>query len=127
MPKAPNSRDRLTAIARPLTRDPFTTFLLFASIGLTLAFLLLLGSTRPRSEGERTAISEVQELAADREIERATILDYDDRVVAHLRDGPTVWAAYPSADGQAETCWPPSSAAVLWSTSTRRPARTYGA
>ena len=93
--------DRLRAVPGVLRRDPFTAFLLFASIGLALAFCAaLLGSTRPESEGAPTAISEVRRLADAKRIARATLLDYDNRVVVHLRDGRTLWATYPSADGE---------------------------
>ena len=47
-------------------RDPLSLFLLLASIGLAIAFALLLGSIRPSSSGRQVPISTVQTLAKQR-------------------------------------------------------------
>ena len=66
--------------SRLLLRDPLSLFLLLASIGLALAFALLLGSIEPSSSGRQVPISTVQQLAAGHQVGSATLLDHDDRV-----------------------------------------------
>ena len=70
------------AVLRMLLRDPLSTFLLLASIGLAIAFATLLGSIKPASSGERVPISAVQQLAKRHELTSATLLDHDSRVEA---------------------------------------------
>jgi len=69
-----------SALRRLLLRDPLSTFLLFASIGLGVTFALLLGSIKPSSYGRAVPLSTVQALAGDRELSRALLLDHDNRV-----------------------------------------------
>jgi cell division protease FtsH len=65
---------------RLILRDPLSLFLLLASIGLAIAFGLLLGSIAPSSLGRQVPISTVQQLAAQHEVGGATLLDHDNRV-----------------------------------------------
>jgi cell division protease FtsH len=66
---------------RILLRDPLSLFLLLASIGLALAFALLLGSIKPGSSGRPVPLSTVQALARDHELAGVVVLDHDNRVV----------------------------------------------
>ncbi len=61
-------------------RDPLALFLLLASIGLAVAFAVLLGEIKPGSSGREVPISTVQKLAKSHEIASATLLDHDSRV-----------------------------------------------
>jgi cell division protease FtsH len=85
-------------LGKAFVKDPLTTFLLFASIGLSIAFFTLLGSIGPSSPGERTPLSAVNAYAKQGTIVEATFLDHDARVVVHITDGRQLWAAYPGSD-----------------------------
>ncbi|HTE63987.1 MAG TPA: ATP-dependent zinc metalloprotease FtsH [Solirubrobacteraceae bacterium] len=91
-------RAAAAAVGRVLGRDPLALFLLVASVVITVAFATLLSSTLPSSPGDRVELSQVSELARAKQIDRATLLDQDSRVVAVTQDGRVVWAAYPSSD-----------------------------
>jgi cell division protease FtsH len=90
----------LGGLVRPLLRDRFSTFLLVASIALTVAFFSLLGNTRPSSPGEQVALSTLISRAEAKQILTATLLDQDSRAVVKLADGRMLWAAYPGSDAQ---------------------------
>ena len=77
----------LQMVARVLLRDPLTTFLALASIGLALAFALLLGSIGPSSVGRQIPLSRVEALTKNREIALAVLLDHDNRVEPHNARG----------------------------------------
>jgi len=108
-------------------RDPLSLFLLLASIGLAVAFGLLLGAIKPASSGRQVPLSVVQNLAKAHGIGSATLLDHDSRVVltttgtetrarpkGNRKNGGTepttvtvgppqrLWAAYPSSGAQTE-------------------------
>jgi len=107
-------------------RDPLALFLLFASIGLAVAFATLLGQIKPASSGKQVPLSEVQKLSKEKGIASATLLDHDSRVVLTSTGTSTVtkpkgsknggtrkvltpvgppqqlWAAYPSSGAQTE-------------------------
>jgi cell division protease FtsH len=70
----------LGGMRRLITRDPLSTFLLAASIGLAITFAALLGDIKPSSSGIGVPLSTVQSLSAHREIAAAVLLDHDDRV-----------------------------------------------
>ncbi len=70
----------LQGLAQLFLRDPLTTFLGLASVGLALTFALLLGSIGPSSVGTQIPISSVEALAKQKDIARATLLDHDNRV-----------------------------------------------
>jgi cell division protease FtsH len=72
--------DIASGVSRVLLRDPLSTFLLLASIGLAIAFATLLGDIKPSSSGMQVPISTVQTLAKQREIASAVLLDHDSRV-----------------------------------------------
>ncbi|MFI5008665.1 MAG: ATP-dependent zinc metalloprotease FtsH [Solirubrobacterales bacterium] len=112
----------LQAVARVLLRDPLTTFLALASIGLALTFALLLGSIGPSSVGRQIPLSRVEALTKNKEIALAVLLDHDNRVELTTRAvlpkssttipsaspalpvGPAeqVWASYPSSGAQTQ-------------------------
>jgi cell division protease FtsH len=86
------------AVARVVRRDPLALVLLSLSVVIALSFALLLGSTQPSSPGEQIALSQVDRLAHDRQVQQATLADQDHRVVLVTRAGETEWAAYPASD-----------------------------
>jgi cell division protease FtsH len=88
------------SVGRWLAKDPLNTFLIFASLALTLLFFSLLGAIQPSSEGERVPLSDVTSLAAAQRIESATLLDQDSRVVVDTSAGQLLYAAYPKSDAQ---------------------------
>jgi cell division protease FtsH len=114
------------AARRIALRDPLSLFLLLASIGLALAFAMLLGQIKPASSGTQVPLSNVQKLAKQKGIASATLLDHDSRVVLTTTGTSTVakpkggknggtrevvtpigppqhlWAAYPSSGAQTE-------------------------
>jgi cell division protease FtsH len=75
--------DFFSGARRVLLRDPISLFLLLASIGLAVAFGLLLGAIQPSSFGRQVPISTVQTLAGRHEIGAALLLDHDNRVELH--------------------------------------------
>ncbi len=112
-------------------RDPLALFLLIASIILAVAFATLLGQIKPGSKGTQVAISAVQNMAKQKEIASATLLDHDSRVEVKTTGTKTVlvpkagktkgkknggteavttpvgppqqlWAAYPGSGAQTE-------------------------
>jgi cell division protease FtsH len=106
---------------RVVFRDPLSLFLLTASIGLAVAFFVLLGDIKPGSRGRRVPISTVQALAREHQIGSALILDHDNRVELSttasagriLPDGTVtvgetagvpqlIWAAYPASGAQTQ-------------------------
>jgi cell division protease FtsH len=80
---------------RVLLRDPLALFLLLASVGLAVAFFVLLGAIQPSSFGRQVPLSTVQALAARREVGAAVLLDHDNRVELHT----TTAAPLVSANG----------------------------
>jgi cell division protease FtsH len=90
----------LGRIGRALRKDPISTFLLAASIALTILFFSLLGSIAPSSPGREVPLSYVDQLAENNQIATATLLDHDARVVIDTTGGQTLWAAYPSSDAE---------------------------
>jgi cell division protease FtsH len=90
----------LAGLVRRLTKDPLSTFLLLASVGLTITFFLLLGKTLPSSPGTQTPLSTLTQLSTQKAVVRATLLDQDARAVIETADQRTLWAAYPSSDAQ---------------------------
>ena len=102
-PKTPISErigDGLKAVAKWFIKDPMTTFLLVASIALAIVFFTLLDSIGPDSEGAKVPLSQISVLADDKQIASSTLLDQDAQVVATLKDGRRVSAAYPQSDAQ---------------------------
>jgi cell division protease FtsH len=114
-------------VRRIAFRDPIALFLLIASIVLALAFATLLGQIKPGSKGTEVAISAVQNMAKQKEIASATLLDHDSRVEVKTSGTRTVlkpkgskknggteavttpvgppqqlWAAYPGSGAQTE-------------------------
>ncbi len=88
------------SVGRWLAKDPLNSFLIFASLALTLLFFSLLGDIQPSSGGERVPLSDVTDLAEAKRIESATLLDQDARVVVDTSAGQLLYAAYPKSDAQ---------------------------
>jgi len=92
--------ERLLAVWKWLAKDPLSTFLLVSSIVLAVIFFSFLDAIGPSSAGERTPLSKVTQLARERGIVSATLLDHDSRVVVDTTGDRTLWAAYPKSDAQ---------------------------
>ncbi|HVR04709.1 MAG TPA: ATP-dependent zinc metalloprotease FtsH [Solirubrobacteraceae bacterium] len=88
----------LSAAARTLTRDPLSSFLLLASVGLAIAFFALLGSLRPEATGQQVALSNILNLADSQRVRSALLLDHDHQVVVQTGTGLQLYADYPSSD-----------------------------
>ncbi len=95
---AQRAGDVLRGILRTLGRDPLSTFLLLASIGLVIAFFVLLGSLRPEGKGQQVALTNVVTLANSQHIRTAVLLDHDHQVTAQTDTGLEIYADYPSSD-----------------------------
>jgi len=76
-----------SGVRRMLLRDPLSTFLLVASIGLAIAFATLLGSIKPASSGEQVPISAIQQLAKRHQLASVLLLDHDSRIEATTAAG----------------------------------------
>ena len=92
--------DVLRAVVKVATKDPLSTFLLAASIGLTILFFSMLDSIGPSSPGRQVPLSAVINAADDKKLQDVLLLDVDSRVVARTKDGRQAWASYPSSDAQ---------------------------
>jgi cell division protease FtsH len=92
--------ERAVAVGRWLAKDPLNTFLIGASIALTVIFFVFLGDIEPSSPGERVPLSDVTGLADAKQIDTATLLDQDSRVVVDTNGGQLLYAAYPKSDAQ---------------------------
>jgi len=92
--------ERATAAGRWFVKDPMSTFLLLASIALTIVFFSLLDSIGPGSPGDPVPISEIGALTESERIQTATLLDHDSRIVVQTTTGDELWAAYPNSDAQ---------------------------
>ena len=91
-------RLRLRASGGSLFRDPLALFLLLASIGLAIAFALLLGSIKPSSSGRRCRSARCRSSPRHHQIATALLLDHDNRVELsrprrHPRSRPTARSA----------------------------------
>ena len=92
--------ERLGAIGRWFLKDPLNTALILSSIFLAILFFVLLDQIQPSSAGERVPLSKVIDLTEGKQVEEATLLDQDSRIVVLTANGRTVYAAYPSSDAQ---------------------------
>ena len=92
--------DVAVSVGRWFAKDPLNTLLIVASIGLTFLFFSLLGQIQPSSSGEKVPLSQFTELTENKQIDVATLLDQDSRVVAITKNGREIYAAYPSSDAQ---------------------------
>jgi cell division protease FtsH len=92
--------ERLGAAGRWFLKDPINTVLIFASIALTITFFVLLDDIQPSSSGERVPLSKVEKLAKQKQIQLATLLDNDSRVVVDTKEGFELYAAYPKSDAE---------------------------
>jgi cell division protease FtsH len=102
-------RDFFAGTRRLLFKDPLSLFLLLASIGLAIAFAVLLGDIKPSSSGREVPLSTVQNLARQKQVATATLLDHDARVEVETVAGAPVIspsgtiAATPGETAAAET------------------------
>jgi cell division protease FtsH len=88
----------VAAVARKLTKDPFSVILALASIALIVAFFSLLNSTRPQARGDQVDFSQISTLASGQHIVSATLYDYDHQVTASTDTHIQLYADYPSSD-----------------------------
>jgi cell division protease FtsH len=97
--------------ARRVLRDRLSLFLALASLALAITFATLLGDIKPASSGTQVPISTVQNLAKNRQIGSAVLLDHDSRV--EVTTTPTL-AAPTGATGGAATAVPSGPPQRLW-------------
>ncbi|HEY5976414.1 MAG TPA: ATP-dependent zinc metalloprotease FtsH [Solirubrobacterales bacterium] len=90
--------DRLRPIGKWLAKDPINTVLIFSSLLLTFLFFNLLGQIQPSSSGESVPLSRINSLAKEKNIDEATLLDQDSRVVILTKGGEELYSAYPQSD-----------------------------
>jgi cell division protease FtsH len=95
-------------------RDPLALFLLLASIGLAIAFALLLGEIKPSSSGRQVPISTVEKLAKNHEIVTATLLDHDSRVVLSTTGAVSSSASGRASGGTSQVITPVGTPEHLW-------------
>jgi cell division protease FtsH len=93
------------AVGRTLLRDPLSTLLALAAIGLAFTFFSLLGSLGPQAEGKKVALSNLAALATAQRLQSAVLLDHDHQVVAHTDTGLQIYANYPSSDAATATIY----------------------
>jgi cell division protease FtsH len=79
-------------------KDPLSTFLLLASVGLAIAFFTLLGSLKPEASGQRVALSTITSEANAQHIRSGELLDHDHQVIVHTDTGLQLYANYMSSD-----------------------------
>jgi len=92
--------DVASSVGRWFAKDPLNTALIVASLVLTFLFFNLLGQIQPSTEGERVPLSRVSKLAEQKQIEEATLLDQDARILMDTKGGLVLYAAYPESDAQ---------------------------
>jgi cell division protease FtsH len=82
-----------------LSLDPLAT--LFAALAaiLLVVFLVMLGSTQPRSSGTELPYTTVQRMAAAGQIRNAVQLDYDRRLLVTDGTGKVGWTSFPANGG----------------------------
>jgi cell division protease FtsH len=91
-------REVLVRIGRFLARDRLSTFLLFSTVALLIAFFSLLGSLGPEATGTKAPLSNVAHLAQDGMVRTATLLDYDHQVEVETKGDLHLYADYPASD-----------------------------
>jgi cell division protease FtsH len=79
-----------------ISLDPLAVLFAVLAAALLIVFLVMLGSTQPRSSGTELPYSTVQRMAAAGEVRTATQLDYDHRILISGRAGNVSWASYPA-------------------------------
>jgi cell division protease FtsH len=79
-----------------ISLDPLAAVFAALAVALLVVFLVMLGSTQPRSSGTELPYTTVQRMAAAGEIRNATQLDYDHRILISDRAGKRSWASYPA-------------------------------
>ncbi len=94
-----DARTLLAPIGRFLSRDPLSTFLLFASVVLLILFFSLLGSLNSEGTGQKVPISTINQLGSAQRLRTAELLDYDNQVVATTDTGIELYADYPASGG----------------------------
>jgi cell division protease FtsH len=91
----------LKGLRPPVARPSARGWLLLAVAALLLSFAASLHFLAAESQGRELSFGDLTELAEAREIERATFLDQDSRIVGELRTGAgdsDFWVAYPASD-----------------------------
>jgi cell division protease FtsH len=88
----------LSGVGRFLVRDPLSTFLLIASIGLAITFFSLVNSVTSAPSGRQVALTSLTALADAQHIRSAVLLDHDHQVAAVTDTGLEIYADYPASD-----------------------------
>ena len=86
------------AIFKSIRKDWINTALLIASAVLIVLFFSLLRSLEPDTRGTETTLTQVQQLADDKKVSTATLLDRNHQVIVDTTAGPSFYATYPSSD-----------------------------
>ncbi len=92
--------DVAASVGRWLAKDPLNTLLIVASIVLAIVFFSLLHQIQPASSGTKVPLSRVEKLAKNKQIQLATLLDVDSRVVVDTKEGLELFAAYPKSNSE---------------------------
>ncbi len=90
-------------MSRALTVDPITAGLTLAVAILGVAFVLLLGSTSPRPQGDEKALTTLISFAKAGQLKDGTVLDYDHQLVVTTRDNRQLWAGLPASGASLDT------------------------
>jgi cell division protease FtsH len=90
----------LRSLRPPASRPSARAWLLLTVAALLLSFAASLHYLSAESQGRELTFGDLTELAEAREIERATFLDHDSRIVGELGTGGDreFWVAYPASD-----------------------------
>jgi cell division protease FtsH len=84
------------AVVNAVLRNKLMSALLLILLFLIVLLTTALAYVSPSTPGKRVSLDELQSLASKKQVAVATLRDEDSRVVADLRNGDTVWTAYPS-------------------------------
>ncbi|WP_445149478.1 ATP-dependent zinc metalloprotease FtsH [Baekduia sp. Peel2402] len=82
-----------------LSVDPLAALFAALALVLLIVFLVMLGSTQPRSNGTELPYTTVQRKAAAGEVRNAVQLDYDHRLLITDRAGAEAWTSFPATGG----------------------------
>jgi cell division protease FtsH len=92
------AREVLGGVARALTRDPLSTFLLCASVVIAITFFVMLGRLGPDAGGRQVDLSAVQRLIDQQRVRDAVLLDYDHQIQVETDTGLRLYADYQASD-----------------------------
>ena len=88
------------ALYKAISKDWISTFLLALSLVLLMVFFTQLGAIQPSKAGQAAPLSAIENLAREKMLKTALILDHDSRVIVRTKDGGAYWSAYPASGSQ---------------------------